>query len=371
MRGNDAMPSYGYAKMAETNRGHSHTPRKVELWDVAEDALDGLSANASGAKRRVDDWSILSTRKNMGFPKGWPGFYRHGEVLTRGDLFRFAADFGLGKKEAAAFFGWWLTPKFRRNLHRPLSIFRQGEKSSPHRGRVLSDKWNDLIGRFAPISGRGGRPGKTREFLKSEVEDIPALHSALTAGFRSLAESLRSGECAADRDSIMRWVCEKTKFQLSRVSPSPVRTLLRFGRELKAMLTEHPQLCRAEKSFQPARLASNLLALDYRSTAGRIEAVVAGAVQALDPRTLRQFILASPGEKVVRTRNKRGRGRPSKQSLFENATLLRMQPDRPSYSRIASILTPEAYKENGPRKSGEAIRRGVERLEKMQTKIAT
>jgi hypothetical protein len=283
------------AKMAATNRGHSHTPRKVELWTVAKDALNGLSANASATKLRVDDWSILSTRRGLGFPKGWPGFYRHGGVLTRGHLKIFGEDCGLTLKEAGAILGVWITGKFRRAPDRPLSSL-QGAQRSRHLGRALADKWDEVIDR--------GCVGKTREFLASEVRDIPWQHSLLASGFLALGGALRSKELAGDETSIMRWVCEKTKIELARrVSPSPMRTMLFFGLPLLEIFKERPQLCGAGKSFQFRRLASQLLARDYRAPALRIDAVVAGSVQPMDPRGMRQLILQSHAP--IATRGKR------------------------------------------------------------------
>jgi hypothetical protein len=59
-------------------------------------------------------------------------------------------------------------------------------------------------------------------------------------------------------------------------------------------------------------------------------------------------------------------GRPTKRTIYEQAKKLREGPRspgerRPSYPEVARILTPQAFKAS-PRKAGEAIRRGIERL---------
>jgi hypothetical protein len=287
-------------------RGRSYPGRRRILrWDAAKDALLGLSVQVSAEKRGVFQHTVYLVRRNMRFPKGYPGFYLHGEVLTGRLLKQFCEDVGLTQKQATDFIGIGRFNCSPAELDRPLSSKHPGDPNSPHRGRLLAAKIEEVIKRFC----QGKPPRMAREFLKSEIRDIHQKHVLLKRAFGTLGEALRARQIAGDTPSIMEWVCEKATKELP--SETAMLTMLRFGLRLEQMLIDKPELGDGKRAsdFRPHQLANQILALDYRTDPGRIEAVIAGEVEEFrEPRGLGQLIL----ENSTPVRSKQRAAKPRK-----------------------------------------------------------
>jgi hypothetical protein len=304
------------AKLGASKRGRTQTRRKVSLWAIAEDALLGLPTTASAHKRGVWQGSIFQGRRRMGFPPGWAGAYMHGEVLAWRHFGDFCSDIGLSKKEAAPIVGLsyrGFTNRVRRKDNKPLSSRHPADKTIPHIGLRLAEAYGRLIERYCYVQGKRYRE---RNFLRSELRDLPAKHAALAKAFSALSQAFKSKEVPPEDDAILDWVCREAKRELAgqptKASGSTFHTLLFFALPLQKLLKEKPELIRglgnSPQSFnsRPSSLASTLLARDYGAAASRIDAAVAGEVEPLDSRVLRVAVLTTPPNPTVRSK-RRGR----------------------------------------------------------------
>jgi hypothetical protein len=260
-------------KLGDGRRGH--TPKGKLLWPIAEDALDSLPTSASrGNQARVH---IL--RQSLGFPKGWPGAFHHGEVLTRDHIHEFCDDTGLDPEEAAKYVGFGFGAF--RNLvgkfgDRPLSSRYPNNPNSPHIGKRLREKYNHVVERFCYLASTHG---KTREFLRSELLKIPVQRAKLAIAFGVLRDALDAKETAPDAGSICEWLCVAVRLRREQAPAEPATTalqmLLFFGKSLRKLIGEKPQLFTETLSdgarvFWPRNVADELLAIDYGATPGRI-----------------------------------------------------------------------------------------------------
>jgi len=265
--------------------------RKVPRRMIAEDTLLGLSSIASAKKREALygkpgglQADVSRMRKATGFPPGWPAAYRHGDALGWKHFGDFCSDFGHTKKEwapliQASYRGY--ANRVKAKGDRPFSSPRPG---APHPGKLLNAKWAEFIERYCYTQGRRWR---MRDFLTSEIRDIPIKHAALREAFGILGEALQAEggriapevRIARDVDSVSEWICWKAIYD------QELQVLVRFLLPLRDLLREKPKLLEAG-AFKSEVLASELLARDYKATPSRIDDVIAGKLQALHPSSL-------------------------------------------------------------------------------------
>lgn len=261
--------------------------REVPRWMIAEDALLGLSSIASAKKRNGHQPDVARVRKAMAIPGGWPAAYRHGEALGWKHFGDFCADFGHTKTEWAPLINVSLRSfanRVKKKGDRPFSSPKPKDETVSHPGRALNAKWDALIEQFCYTQGKRWR---VRDFLVSELRDIPAKHAALMTAFGILGTELRGEVRQSDTqvrierdvDSMSEWICWKAIYE------PPMQVLVRFLLPLRDLLSEKPGLL-APGTFRSEALADELLARSYKATPGRIEEAVAGKLQPLHPSTL-------------------------------------------------------------------------------------
>jgi hypothetical protein len=283
------------AKLSESHRRtrrEKPAPRKVALWPIAEDALLGLPGEASAKKRGGRQPDIHRQREGMGLAGAWPAAWRHGEALGWNHFGDFCSDFGRTKKEWAPLIKLSyrsFANRVKEKAGRPFSRSRYDE---PHSGIELNAKWNELIAKHCYTKGKRW---VERDFLASELRDLPAKHASLNVGFSVLGEALqREGgrkrpTVPVDRTpaAVMEQICREA------IADDRMKPLVRFGLVLRDLLTEKPQLMSAG-TFRSENLTNELLARDYGTTPSRIEDAVQGKLAALDPRTLAKLPVPLP-----------------------------------------------------------------------------
>jgi len=276
--------------------------RDIPLWPIVKQALRGLTTAES--ENKLDGWQadIWRVCRDVGL-SGWPGALLHGEVVTRQHVLQFCADTGLFEKDAASFVGFGyraFTNLIGSKPDRALSSKHpKDKKGSPHIGRRLAASYR-LVGRVfcCHRDRRVPRHGRIRDFLQSEIRDIPKKHALLTMAFTRLGQALRLPEVQAHPDPIMNWICKQTRIegvqaQVSGTTELPMRTLVYFGIHFERLLKDKPELIAPEK-FGPGALATALLAQEYGAAPGRIDAVREGQITPLDARQLSQRIMETP-----------------------------------------------------------------------------
>jgi hypothetical protein len=299
-------------------------PRKVPLWMIAEDALLGLTSVASAKKleklygkpggHQADVWR---QRSAMGLV-GWPAAYRHGEALGWKHFGDFCSDFGHTKKEWAPLIQisyQSFTNRVKRKGDRPFSSPRPEDSTVPHPGHILNKKWDELIEQFCYTEGKRW---VVRDFLTSEVRDFQPKHMNLTAAFTLLGFALQSEggrvlpdvRISRDVDSISEWICAKAR------NDSRMQLLVRFLLPLRALLRSKPKLL-AAGTYRSETLASELMAQDYKGTAGRIEEAILGYIHPLHPNSLRKLASAQSLERATAVSKKKPGARTKSNKKFK------------------------------------------------------
>jgi hypothetical protein len=301
------------AKLGGSKRGR--TPKRgVPLWAIAEDALRGLPTTESANRRGGKQPDVYRVRAALGFPKGWPGAFRQGEVLTRKHVHEFCSDSGLTLEETAEFIGFGY-PAFCNLVgkipDRPLSSRHPKDPKSPHIGRLLREKYEHVVSRFCY---ERGRRWVKRSFLGSELLKLPLQHVALSNAFENLRAALNARKVDAEPEQVCEWVCREARKRQAQSHPSApaFRLLLFFGLSLRSVLDEEPELLaetegRISDLYWPRKMASKVLARDYGATAGGINDVVEGRqTTPLDPRLL--CTLLRQELETIRYQKKKKRG---------------------------------------------------------------
>ena len=277
----------------------------IPFWQIAKHALLGLPSTESAIELNRLQSRVNIIRRDYGF-SGWPGAYLHGEVLTRRHVQQFCEDTGLFEKDAAAFIGFGyrsFTNLIGSQPDRPLSSRHPKDKKSPHVGRRLALAYR-RVARFCCYhqDRRVLRHGRIRDFLVSEIRDIPAKHAALRIAFGALGTAL--GEIHSDPETILNWTCKQARLEGSGATDRPFRLLVFLGIQFEHLLKDKPEWFKADR-FNARELASALLARDYGAAPGRIDAVIEGELQPLDPRSLSRIVAMIPTVKSQETPNQK------------------------------------------------------------------
>jgi hypothetical protein len=361
------------AKLGASKRGR--TPKRgVSLWAIAEDALLGLPTTESAEKRGGKQADVYRVRIALGFPKGWPAAFRHGEILTRNHIHEFCGDTGLTLEEAAEFIGFGY-PSFCNRIgrigDRALSSRHPKDPNSPHIGRLLKEKYDHIVERHCFEQGRRWRK---RNFLASELLRLPLQRTTLESAFRELRTALDAKEVPAQPLEVCEWICRELRRRQARSEPGAdaFHTLLFFGLSLRAVLDEKPELLqvtagRISNFYWPGQMANAVLAREYGATPIGIENVIKKRqATPLDARLLcallRQELQTARDAKtqaVLTAPRKRG-PKVKKAAIFIEAKRLHGSEKLP-WTKIAKTLTPKAFAED-PRRASEALRQGVQRL---------
>ena len=189
----------------------------------------------------------------------------------------------------------WLTERMWRKLqNRPLSFRKfKGEKGVVHTGRKLVAAYEKVITSYCYEKSKA-RGWPVRNFLQSEVRNLPPKHAILTNAFSSLGEALKRKEVSTEPRSILDWLClraiEEVEAEKRGQTETKFRLLLFFGLTLRDQLEQKPELLvdgHSASGFRPSKCANELLARACGAAApGRIEALVGGDIDATAPEAL-------------------------------------------------------------------------------------
>jgi hypothetical protein len=141
-------------------------------------------------------------------------------------------------------------------------------------------------------------PKAVRNFLTSEIREIPALAALLRPPLEALREWMRREKQEATPHEILNWICEQSQREVGASNSinkpiGPFRRLMFLWPSLSQLIQERPGfLVGLVHPRVIDEVVHALLAIDYTAKAGtpvtehRIRQVVQGELKALDPATL-------------------------------------------------------------------------------------
>lgn len=324
-----------YVVAQDPRKGRS----RPDLWKegasdpaIAELRLQGFTNKDIALHTGLRSRSTVESRlRKMGFPKRQCRF-EHGQPVTGRAILDLCDDFGLTKRDVVKILKSeqntihrYCSDSMARQLPTWLSesIYRQsiGSKTNGSLGLEVADRLISLQKKWLlTFCIRYGRHReRVREFLDSEIRELPDLRARLKDSLNALRTSLPVPENDQPQAYILGWICKQARSEVASTNGNSKRahayqTLMFFWPALSALIVQKPDL--RTGTWSPGELVDALLAKDYSATPYRIRCAAKGGLTPLDPRTLGQRILEALGQnrnavaaENIALKRKRGRGR--------------------------------------------------------------
>jgi hypothetical protein len=233
--------------------------------------------------------------KLCGFPpSGSPCSFLHGEPLTKRHFLELCEDFGQSKKAVikAAGLGYASVMNWLGQL--------QDQDVLPRKMAgaffELQHKWIDSY----CIKNVAGKD--VRDFLTSELRNLPVLQSQLRTGLQAVRAWLRSAGTDVQPTEMLNWICRQARSEVasSRLSASVAcefRTLLFMWPRFKELGQKKPRQLAGQRHID--EVANELLGLDYGAATARIAQAVDGNLTALQPSALAMALRAELRARTV------------------------------------------------------------------------
>jgi len=343
-------------KRSERRRGKPPTPEMQRRWMRLSEKYAGKALLWARSKEHfVDDATIVELRlagkvyreigaavglkgggirkrlEYLGFPSGKPCRFLHGEPLAKKHFADLCNDFGttmaliarsLGenpdyevKRKGGTYFGGKIhhqSGKVTRTYYYSLSNCLSRHKPEGVLPLRFADLVLDVRRRWTEaccFESIGGK--RVRNFLASELRDLPRQRTQLLEALSSLRTWLRSRDGSAKPSDILNWICDQSRQEVAtRKTGQGFRALMFLWRALRDVNEKRPSLLAGRRSIDEG--ADELLAKDYSATPFRIHCAVQNELSSLDPRTLGQIIraqLANTRGHTKKLLGKRGRHR--------------------------------------------------------------
>ena len=267
--------------------------RKTRTWRQTESASDaqivelrlaGKLAEEIAAEVGMHQTSVMYRLGPIGFPALHPCRFLHGKPVTKKHFLDLCSDFGVDMKTIIEEAGG----NYPSVTHHLVNV---------HPTSVLTTKCADIVlnvrkrwtEELCFSRSRTGKP--IREFLASEIRDLPALRAMLTDALNALWLWLRSTKSSGQPPEILNWICDQSRAEVTdskRVPDSAhaFRTLMFLWPALKDLkdFNERKPSFLAERRFI-YKVVDELLARDYAATPNRIRCAARKKLKELDPRT--------------------------------------------------------------------------------------
>lgn len=358
-------------------------PRKgrgrPDLWKAPDAAIARLRLQGFTIKEIVERVSLRSRAtirvrlQKMGFPDRQCRF-RHGKPVTGRAILDLCEDFGLTKRDLVKILN---REKSRQHINDENggqlptwlaeSIYRQSiaQKVDAPLGIEVADallwlraKW---IKEFCVVEGRRG--GEVREFLKSEIRDLPGLKGQLK---KPVAELRREHPI----EDIVTWICQRARDEVANSSRNKssgqgFRTLMFIVPTLEMLIANKPDFLTEPRSTD--EVVDELLSVEYDATPFRMRCAAGGELTPLDARllgrTIRQQGRTDKNPLALVASQKSQGGRPAKKrELFLRAAELYQQLN--SWGLVAKKLVPAEYDQD-PRGTSDRLRLGAKHVKQV------
>ena len=313
--------------------------RRIDDALIVEPALTGKPRTTIASELGVARRSVRARLWHLGLPQGSEGrqysaySFIHGEPLIGKHLDDLCRDFGV--THSAAYYAVFAEDLVRvapvqslpwnknavdvpiakakgpradyQLMHHKFAHFEAHDPLPLRLGHLVKDLRRIWTARFCvfppPQYTRSfGQVGATcehagREFLESEVRDLPTQRQQLYHGLTSLREWLRSKAHSwpSDRE-ILNWICGKVSGEVKRNNGSDwtFRAMMFRWPSLKPFIRRHWDSMIAPGDI--GHLIDKLLAEEYRAGERRIRSAARRQVDALQPKALGMRVMAHYAE---------------------------------------------------------------------------
>jgi hypothetical protein len=223
--------------------------------------------------------AIAKRLERLGFPSRACRFI-HGEPVAKKHFLDLCKDFGQTKGAVikSAKLNYWSVLNHLSHLGDAgvLSV-KVGDAIL-----ALRTKWTEAFCVQA-VSGK-----KVRNFLQSELRDLANQQRQLTEAVGALRKWLRTQNGQDQTPDILNWICEQARLEVAKSgnveTSAGFRPLMFLWGSLRKLLRNEPTLLTGKRALN--LVVSDLLALDYGATTGRITEAVAGKTDPLQPKAL-------------------------------------------------------------------------------------
>ncbi len=332
---------------------------------IAELRLTGKSTKEIAEVVGLTESGAYFRLQILGFPTGAPCRFLHGEPVAKKHFEDLRKDFGATttaivlaagqtpefevSRKSATYFGGKakrVSGKLAQTYYFSLSNYLLRHKAED----VLAPRFADLVLAVRKVwtdsfcfQFHTGK--RVRDFLASELRDLPEKVSRLRVALIALRVWLREQRRPVQEPEILNWVCEQSRREFEPAGPDiegrGFRMLMFLWPELKILNRERPDLLAGRRLIE--EVASAVLSDGYGAAAARIRQAAQGGLTALDSRTLQKLILTGPTNGVVGVLHKRRRGErgPGRQTPAVKKMAAACKKRGLSKRKIASLLYPD------------------------------
>jgi hypothetical protein len=233
--------------------------------------------------------------KDLGLPTRDCRFF-HGEPLAKKHFDDLCSDFGLTEKQVRAKDvirivedpGTGRSKFFTKYLSKHLSHLGPDGVLRPQFADVVLDLRNRWMEKFRVKSSDGE---EVRDFVASEIRDLPVLSELLRAPISELRNWVRGQNGSVQPLADLQWICDQSRLETAgKIAGRGFRTLLILWPALKDLNDKRPGLLAGGQPI--GEVIDELLGLDYGATAGRIHRAASGELRELDPQDLGKRIMS-------------------------------------------------------------------------------
>ena len=278
--------------------GHCIAAVPVDDATVFESWLAGKWLAQISAEVGLSASSVRDRFECLGIPTR-PCRFLYGEPFCKKHLNDLCRDFGVSRKAVCQASGLIYSSVSNRFAQfKPDHLL-----STKVADRVLATR-KDWIQRFC-IQPVAGKP--VRQFLASELRDLPSRKAELIIALNELRIWLRGVERLPASHAVLDWICDSVRKEVAQerlfqISRRAHRTLLFLRPELRTLMAERTGLLPGRRAI--GEVADQLLAREYGAVPNRIRLAARGELTSLVPRTLEGQIR---GDKPPSRIRKRGR----------------------------------------------------------------
>ncbi len=330
---NPPTPTMRRQRMRMTGKPRPDPTGRFYLDDarISELRLVGRSTSEIAAEVGRTLTPVTSRLKYLGFPTGHSHRFLHGEVMTKKHFRDLCEDFGVSTKIVI------------KEISENFSDLRPTDVLTTRRADIILAVRKRWIDKYC-IRTFGRK--RVREFLASELRNLPRLRALLIEPLRALRVWLRAQNGDVQPLDTLRWICKQSRDEVaaSRLvgdTERRFRALIFLWPALKNLNERRPGFLEGTQTIH--KVVDELLGAEYGAAPRRIGQAVIGGLTPLDPRTLQKLILTGLTNGGVGVLHKRRRGErgPGRQTPAVKKMAAACKKRGLSKRKIASLLYPD------------------------------
>lgn len=337
-------------------QGHPDEMTPLRAWSYVELLTDGKSVAEVRKTLKRSKTRVNQVAGMLGLSAA-PCRYDLGTPVTSAHAAGLCEASGLDVRSFARIFG------IPRELTQAVVNKPNDRRLGPAWGCEIVNARDGLISDLA-AQKRNWRWGRhnLRGVLRSLLPDLRQKYRLLLAIFRRTARFLQA-DPGAGIEKWQDWLCDQSRLENAGDLPGNLlfTRFLPFAREISAFVEQ--KLGALRTGYRPSRLALDALAWRLKTTSVVIG--YCGKSEKFDPSPVPREVMARLILGTMNDRLRRG-PKPRKTNVWRQGSELHRKNPEMSWPEVARRVTPNEYRQRGPRKAGESMRHGVNDYEAAQ-----